>query len=105
MSWLLRLRAPRAERTRAPLWVAPSLGAVVAFAVAIALARLRPDPDAMVTRLVWPGSTDSAVAVLETIAASVITVTSLTFTLTVVALQLASQQFSPRLLRESRATP
>ncbi len=37
---------------------------------------------------------------LQTIAASVITVTSLTFTLTVVALQLASQQFSPRLLRE-----
>ena len=39
-------------------------------------------------------------ALLQTISGSTITVMTLTFSLTVVALQLASQQFSPRLLRD-----
>ncbi|GEO96696.1 hypothetical protein KTU01_28190 [Kocuria turfanensis] len=37
---------------------------------------------------------------LQVVATSIMTATTLTFSLTVVALQLASQQFSPRLLRE-----
>jgi uncharacterized membrane protein len=45
------------------------------------------------------GGPEAAQAVMQTIAGSLITVTSLTFSLTVVTLQLASSQFSPRLLR------
>ncbi len=45
------------------------------------------------------GGADAARSVLGAIAGSLITVTSLTFSLTVVTLQLASSQFSPRLLR------
>lgn len=50
----------------------------------------------------WPafgGDADAARSLLGAIASSLITVTSLTFSLTVVTLQLASSQFSPRLLR------
>ncbi len=51
----------------------------------------------------WPlpvaGVTAAARTVLEAVSGSLITVTSLTFSLTVVTLQLASSQFSPRLLR------
>lgn len=47
----------------------------------------------------FQGSADAARTVLGAIASSLITVTSLTFSLTVVTLQLASSQFSPRLLR------
>jgi uncharacterized membrane protein len=45
------------------------------------------------------GDADAARSLLGAIASSLITVTALTFSLTVVTLQLASSQFSPRLLR------
>lgn len=45
------------------------------------------------------GDADAARSSLGAIASSMITVTALTFSLTVVTLQLASSQFSPRLLR------
>jgi uncharacterized membrane protein len=52
---------------------------------------------------VWPAL--SAVVVGAVIELVAITVTTLIFSLTVVALQLASQQFSPRLLREFTRDP
>lgn len=51
------------------------------------------------TGYLFGGGADAARSVLGTIAGSLITVTALTFSLTVVTLQLASSQFSPRLLR------
>ena len=54
---------------------------------------------AAVSDVVFGGGADAARTVLDAIASSLITVTSLTFSLTVVTLQLASSQFSPRLLR------
>ena len=47
----------------------------------------------------FSGGPEAARSVLQAISGSLITVTSLTFSLTVVTLQLASSQFSPRLLR------
>ena len=52
-----------------------------------------------VASYLFGGGTDAARSVLSAVAGSLITVTSLTFSLTVVTLQLASSQFSPRLLR------
>ncbi len=49
--------------------------------------------------VLFGGDAGSASTVLDAVASSLITVTSLTFSLTVVTLQLASSQFSPRLLR------
>ncbi len=51
------------------------------------------------TALLFGGDAGAARTLLDAIASSLITVTSLTFSLTVVTLQLASSQFSPRLLR------
>jgi len=52
-----------------------------------------------VTDYLFGGGATSARAVLQAVSGSLITVTALTFSLTVVTLQLASSQFSPRLLR------
>ena len=49
--------------------------------------------------VIFDGDPGAARTLLDAIASSLITVTSLTFSLTVVTLQLASSQFSPRLLR------
>lgn len=85
------------------LWPVPLLTIVLAVILGILLPILDavidsqlPEP---VVALLFNGGPDSARAVLSTIAGSLITATSLTFSLTVVALQLASNQASPRLLR------
>jgi uncharacterized membrane protein len=88
----------RSQRRRTRLWVWPVVAGAAALVVAVVLLRVQlPGGWA---RLAWPGDSASASAMVQTVASSVITVTTVLFTLTVVALQLASQQFSPRLLRE-----
>ncbi|GAB3541525.1 DUF2254 domain-containing protein [Arthrobacter tecti] len=52
-----------------------------------------------ISGFLFGGGPPAARSLMEAIAASTITVTSLTFSLTVVTLQLASSQYSPRLLR------
>ncbi|GAA1382689.1 DUF2254 domain-containing protein [Catellatospora chokoriensis] len=61
-------------------------------------------PEALIGHL-FTGGPEAARTVLSVIAGSLITVTALTFSLTVVTLQLASSQFSPRLLRTFTRDP
>ena len=94
----------RPRRRAAPwLWPLPTLGVALAvvLGVVVPLLDLRVDPHlpGLLDTVVFNGDADAARAVLEAVAGSLITVTSLTFSLTVVTLQLASSQFSPRLLR------
>ena len=95
-------RRPRTseEDVRASLWFWPAVTAVLAFVATLALLAVRPSPGSGLARLAFPGDASAAASALQTVATSVMTAMSLTFSLTVVALQLASQQFSPRLLRE-----
>ena len=91
------------DALRTQLWPLPA----AAVALAVALGTMVPALDAAVeghmpggiSLLLFSGGPEAARAVLQAIAGSLITVTSLTFSLTVVTLQLASSQFSPRLLR------
>ncbi|MGV0789865.1 DUF2254 domain-containing protein [Mycolicibacterium sp. XJ2] len=90
-----------AWRTR--LWPVPTVGVLLAIAGGIALTELDRALDdrlpATVTDVLFGGGPAAAREVLGAVATSMITVTSLTFSLTLVTLQLASSQFSPRLLR------
>lgn len=87
----------------AQLWPIPSIAILLAIGVGIGLPILDEaiddDLSAGVSAYLFQGGADAARAVLSAIAGSLITVTALTFSLTVVTLQLASGQFSPRLLR------
>ena len=87
---------PSRESLRAQVWLLPSLAVAAALVSATLLVRVRTPRDGQL----WPGNAESASVTLQTIATAVVTATSLAFSLVVVALQLASQQFSPRLLRE-----
>lgn len=102
MSRMLRANA---EALRASLWFWPVCAAFAAFLVTIALLAVRPGPDAGWAQLVWPAGSDVASTLLQVVATATMTATTLTFSITVVALQLASQQFSPRLLREFARDP
>ena len=85
------------------LWPVPLAAVIAGVLLGIVLPELdraidESLPDDLAA-LLFGGGTEAARAVLSAIAGSLITATSLTFSLTVVALQLASSQASPRLLR------
>jgi uncharacterized membrane protein len=86
---------------RDSLWFVPSIAVAVGTALAILAVNI-PTPRAE-SRLAWVwlfgGSAEGARGVLSTIAGSLITVTGVVFSVTIVALQLASSQFTPRVMR------
>jgi uncharacterized membrane protein len=85
------------ERVTQAFWALPALGAVLAAAAALVTARLDREYGGA-GGLLYGGGPDSARAILQTVATSVLTFAGLTFSITIVALQLASSQFSPRVL-------
>ena len=104
----MKLSLGRAAQTvqdgvRTQLWPLPILGVVLAVAAGILVplldVRVDTDLSGLLNTLIFNGDPGAARTVLSAVASSLITVTSLTFSLTVVTLQLASSQFSPRLLR------
>ncbi|MFJ6653502.1 DUF2254 domain-containing protein [Microbacterium sp. NPDC091313] len=99
----IRRLASWRESLASRLWPIPATAVVGAVAVGIFLPMLDAEIDAhlptSLASVLFSGGTDAARAVLSSIAGSLITATSLTFSLTIVALQLASTQGSPRLLR------
>jgi uncharacterized membrane protein len=98
---MTRLRASW-EYLRGTYWAVPSAMAVAAVGLSVAMIQLDEAATAgLLDRLSWvyTGGPEGARAVLSTIAASMITVAGVTFSITIVALTLAAQQFGPRLLR------
>lgn len=88
------------EKLRESLWLIP--GTMVAATVALASPLVRstgPAPDLPLKEVLLPATADAAVPVLQVVSASVITVTSVVFSLTVVALQITAGNYSPRALR------
>lgn len=91
------------------LWPVPTIGVVLAVALGVLVPYLDTIVDdripAILSAYLFGGGADGARTVLSAVASSLITVTALTFSLTVVTLQLASGQFSPRLLRTFSRDP
>jgi uncharacterized membrane protein len=97
-----KLPSWRLEEFRTTLWVVPSLLVVVAALLFVVTFEI--DLAAYHHRLTLPfwirtGSADADRQVLIAIAAAVITVIGVVFSITILALTLASQQFGPRMMR------
>lgn len=88
---------------RGALWPIPLLGVVVAIGLGVALPALdellEDDAGRSPLTFVFGGGPSAARDVLAAISGSLISVTGLVFSLTVVALQLSSSQYSPRVLQ------
>lgn len=87
---------------RGSFWFLPALMAIAAVALAFGVLEL--DRGAAGRRVAswglgYGGSAEGASTVLQTIASSMITIAGVVFSITLVALSLASSQFGPRLLR------
>jgi uncharacterized membrane protein len=87
------------EYLRGALWALPSLAVVLAFLAGSLLTLIDVSPDSAFGQLLFQGTADDARTLLIAIASTMATVIALVLGLTVVALQLSSTQFSPRLLR------
>ena len=84
-------------RAWAPFWAVPGAIALLALALGIVL----PEADRWLREhvlWVFPGGPDAARDVLTTIASAMISTTGVVFSITMVVLQLASSQFTPRVL-------
>ncbi|MEU6254467.1 DUF2254 domain-containing protein [Streptomyces sp. NPDC047043] len=85
-----------AEYVRGSLWVLPTLSVLGALVAGALLSLVETDAG---SPLAFQGTADDARTLLIGIAGTMVTVIALLLGLTVVALQLSSTQFSPRLLR------
>jgi len=86
------------ERLRLSLWFIPALFALGAAVLALAIVAI---DQALTASLpfAFGGTAEGARSVLATIAQSMLTFTGLVFTITMLVLQLASSQLSPRVMR------
>ena len=99
---LLRGSEWRREVLRTNLWLMPAIevgAAVILFACTYALDRAAYDGVFAVPGWALSGGPDVARTVLTSIAAAVITVIGVVFSIVIVALTLTSTQFGPRMLR------
>jgi uncharacterized membrane protein len=90
------------EELRTNLWFVPVLeviGALVLFGITYALDRAAFDGVFRYPSWTLSGSADAARQILTTIAAAIITVVGVVFSIVIVALTLTSTQFGPRMLR------
>lgn len=97
---LLYISEWRRDALRTTLWLVPValvVAACATFAVTYLLDRTVFEHGSRLP--FWHGDADAARLVLTSIAAAVITVTGVVFSVVIVALTLASQQFGPRMLR------
>jgi uncharacterized membrane protein len=97
-----RLPSWRIEAARTTLWIVPAL--LVLASVVLFVATIAFDHHVYDARLTLPtwlqtGDADAGRQVLIAIAAAVITVAGVVFSITILALTLASQQFGPRMMR------
>ncbi len=82
-----------------PLWVPPTLALLLSLVLGFVLSMVEVTEGHPLDSIVFAGSAADARGLLTVVVGTMITVTSLVFALTVVALQIASSQYSPRLLR------
>ncbi len=91
------MTSPRlVDRFRSRLWILPSL----LVAGSVATGALLPSLDRRIDVPTLTGDPETARQLLATVATATVTFAGLVFSITIVALQLTSSQFSPRVLRQ-----
>jgi uncharacterized membrane protein len=97
MAAMRRFRIVHALAQR--LWIIPSLGVLAGIALSLVTVAIdRRNENGLLAQSIVGNATD-AQSILTTIATAVVTLTSIVLTVTLVAVQLAMGQFSPRIVR------
>ena len=96
----IKARLDRIAPAAQSLWLIPSLTMIVAMGAASLLGSGDPSVSGPLEAIIYSGDPSAARDIISITAGAVASIVTLTLTLTVVALQLVSSQFSPRILRE-----
>jgi uncharacterized membrane protein len=102
VGWRRLDRESLREELRTNLWFVPLIeviAAVILFVITYALDRAAFSGDFRIPTWALSGSPDAARQILTTVAAAIITVVGVVFSIVIVALTLTSTQFGPRMLR------
>lgn len=94
--------APLIEKIQSSFWFVPSLMIVLSLSIAAATIYLdvaHSQAHASAVSFLYATDVEAVRSLLGTMAAAMITVTSIAFSITIVTLTLASSQFGPRLMR------
>lgn len=89
----------RSEYLAGALWFLPALAVIASLIAGSLLSQVSVSKGSLLDTVAYQGNAADARQILIVVSATMITVTGLVFTLTVVAIQIASAQYSPRLLR------
>ncbi|MDQ3905953.1 MAG: DUF2254 domain-containing protein [Actinomycetota bacterium] len=84
---------------RSAFWLVPALCITAASGLALGLVMVDESMGSSQFTFLFPGPPEGARSLLSSITQAMITFTALVFSITIVVLQLASSQFSPRVLR------
>jgi uncharacterized membrane protein len=87
------------DHLRSALWVLPTVSVMFFLVLGAALSHVSISNNSPLQWLVFQGTPEDARQMLIVVSSTMITVTGLVFALTIIALQIASGQYSPRLLR------
>ncbi len=96
------------EQVRTSFWFTPTVMALASVGLFFITISFDYELERKWANSIWyvySGGSDGAMSLLSTVAGSMITVTGVVFSITIVAFTLASQQFSPRLLRNYMRDP
>lgn len=96
---LLSRRSVVREYLTGAYWVLPTLGIVIGLGSGALLSMIPVKPGSLVDKMMFQGTAADARGVLIVVSATMITTIGIVFSLTVLSLQIASSQFSVRLLR------
>ena len=87
------------DHIRSALWVLPTVSVVIFLVAGAVVSRVSISDDSPLRWLAFQGTPDDARQLLVVVSSTMLRVTGLVFALTIIALQIASGQYSPRLLR------
>lgn len=87
------------DRLHGALWFLPTVSVVIFLVAGAVVSRVSISNDSPLRWLAFQGTPEDARQLLIVVSSTMITVTGLVFALTIIALQIASGQYSPRLLR------
>jgi uncharacterized membrane protein len=96
---ILSRRSTVREYLHGAYWVLPALGVVIGLGAGALLSLIPAKPGSLVDKVMFQGTAGDARGVLIVVSATMITTIGIVFSLTVLSLQIASSQFSVRLLR------
>lgn len=96
---LLGRRKAVLDYLQGAVWVLPALGVIAGLGSGAILSMIPVKDDSLIDKLMFQGTAGDARGVLIVVSATMITTIGIVFSLTVLSLQIASSQFSVRLLR------